>query len=44
MPDGASRILVLRELVKRIQDIEDLEEEPTPSQYFSLFGGSGIGA
>lgn len=44
IPSGASRILVLRELMRRVQDVENREDEPTPAQYFSMFSGSGVGA
>ena len=40
---GLSELLILKELMERIQYQEDLPEVPLPCEYFDLIGGTGTG-
>ncbi|CAE6449707.1 unnamed protein product [Rhizoctonia solani] len=41
---GLSALLILEEVMKRIQHLENLELTPSPHQYFDLIAGTGTGA
>ncbi|KAG8752763.1 hypothetical protein FRC12_011802 [Ceratobasidium sp. 428] len=40
---GLSSLLILHEIMKRIQKIEGLSDVPDPEEYFDLMGGTGTG-
>ena len=40
---GMSELLILKELMERIQSKEKLIETPLPCEYFDLIGGTGTG-
>ncbi|CAE6347231.1 unnamed protein product [Rhizoctonia solani] len=41
---GLSSLLLLEELMKRIQHLEKLDSPPSPHQYFDIIAGTGTGA
>ncbi|CAE6353184.1 unnamed protein product, partial [Rhizoctonia solani] len=41
---GLSALLLLEELMKRMQHLEKLESPPSPHEYFDLIAGTGTGA
>ncbi|CAE6478157.1 unnamed protein product [Rhizoctonia solani] len=41
---GLSTLIIIEELMKRIQHHEKLESTPSPYQYFDLIAGTGTGA
>lgn len=40
---GISSLIMLRELMKRVQRAEGLDEPPDPVKYFDIMGGTGTG-
>lgn len=40
---GLSELLILREIMRRVQDEEDLPTEPIPADYFDLICGTSTG-
>ena len=36
-------LLIIKEIMERIQGELDLDEVPRPFQYFDLIGGTGVG-
>lgn len=40
---GVSELVILHALMKRIQEIGELEEIPKPCDYFHLVGGTSTG-
>jgi patatin-like phospholipase/acyl hydrolase len=40
---GLSALIILREMMKRIQYQQQLDETPLPCDYFDLIGGTGTG-
>ena len=40
---GMSELLILKELMERVQFQENLDETPLPCEYFDLIGGTSTG-
>jgi len=40
---GFSELVILHEIMKRIQNVAKLEQLPRPKDYFNLIGGTGTG-
>lgn len=43
VPQGLSEILITKDLMCAVEDEENLDEEPLPSQYFDAISGAGVG-